>query len=150
MWLLFWIGFCIIPALIASNKGRSAAGWFFGSLLISPLLGAIIVACLSPIRPNVERDALASGEMKKCPQCAELVKYEAKICRFCRHEFPMTNQAAIPSPPKKYVPINYVPDQCPSCGARQIVILSLDKYYGCQKCGREFEFVESSPKARRT
>ena len=86
MWILLWIAFCIIPALIASNKGRSAAGWFFGSLLLSPLLGAIIVACLPPIRSTVERDALASGEMRKCPQCAELVKREAKICQHCHSE----------------------------------------------------------------
>lgn len=25
---------------------------------------------------------------KKCPKCAELVKAEARICRFCNHEFP--------------------------------------------------------------
>lgn len=24
---------------------------------------------------------------KECPQCAEMVKEKAKICRFCRHEF---------------------------------------------------------------
>jgi rRNA maturation endonuclease Nob1 len=28
-----------------------------------------------------------SPEMKKCPQCAELVKREARVCRFCGHEF---------------------------------------------------------------
>ncbi|TPI30243.1 hypothetical protein FJW07_29585 [Mesorhizobium sp. B3-1-9] len=24
---------------------------------------------------------------KKCPDCAEIVKADARICRFCRHEF---------------------------------------------------------------
>ena len=26
-------------------------------------------------------------EEKECPECAEMVKEKAKICRFCRHEF---------------------------------------------------------------
>jgi RNA polymerase subunit RPABC4/transcription elongation factor Spt4 len=28
--------------------------------------------------------------MKKCPDCAELVKSEARICRYCRHDFVST------------------------------------------------------------
>ena len=31
---------------------------------------------------------------KKCPQCAETVKVDAKICRFCGHEFPEKVAAA--------------------------------------------------------
>ncbi|MCK9309101.1 MAG: hypothetical protein M0P99_02380 [Candidatus Cloacimonetes bacterium] len=33
--------------IIASYKGRSAVGWFFGGLFLG-LLGLIIVACLKP------------------------------------------------------------------------------------------------------
>jgi hypothetical protein len=29
----------------------------------------------------------ADGASKKCPDCAELVQADAKICRFCRHQF---------------------------------------------------------------
>jgi len=29
----------------------------------------------------------ATGSNKTCPQCAEQVKWEAQICRFCRHRF---------------------------------------------------------------
>lgn len=28
-----------------------------------------------------------SADGKKCPQCAELVKSDARICRFCQHKF---------------------------------------------------------------
>jgi hypothetical protein len=31
--------------------------------------------------------AVSSSRTKKCPQCAEDVKADARICRFCRHEF---------------------------------------------------------------
>lgn len=34
---------------------------------------------------------------RKCPQCAELVQMDAKICRFCNFDF-VTNQPA--KPPK--------------------------------------------------
>ena len=37
------------------------------------------------IEDSVEK---AKGEEKKCPMCAESVKYEAKICKHCSHEFP--------------------------------------------------------------
>jgi len=35
---------------------------------------------------NQEKKQVAG--LKKCPQCAEEVKKEALICRFCRYEFP--------------------------------------------------------------
>ena len=34
------------------------------------------------------------GPMKKCPDCAELVQPEARICRFCRFEFVTATQPA--------------------------------------------------------
>jgi hypothetical protein len=84
---LLWILLAIIPAAIASRKGRSGVGWFFISWLISPLFAGIIVACLKPLKENIEMQALSQG-MRKCPFCAELVKAEAKVCRYCQRDLP--------------------------------------------------------------
>jgi RNA polymerase subunit RPABC4/transcription elongation factor Spt4 len=45
-----------------------------------------------PVRPGV----LPSGSEKTCPQCAETVKREAKICRFCGWSFVRSRS---PKPP---------------------------------------------------
>lgn len=39
-------------------------------------------------------DESAAEPVKSCPQCAETVKAAAKICRYCRYEFPEPQQVA--------------------------------------------------------
>lgn len=79
LFIIFWLFLSILVGVFASSKGRSGIGWFFLSLIISPLIGFIIVLVAGP----------PTGSQKKCPKCAEMVKTEAIICRFCQYEFPV-------------------------------------------------------------
>jgi hypothetical protein len=73
--------------------------------------------------PPLPPSLVPSGDMK-CPFCAEIIKREAKICRFCRSELAQDAEEAQrkadkligvfeePLPP--FVPVE---GQCPACGA---------------------------------
>ena len=71
----------LIPAAIAKGKGKSfGLWWLYGTaLFIIALPHALIMK--SNIEA-VERQQLSEG-MKKCPHCAEIVKPDAKVCRYC-------------------------------------------------------------------
>jgi len=77
MWFILWIFLSILVGVFASSKKRSGVGWFLLSLIISPLIAFVIVLVAGP----------SQSSMKKCPKCAEQVKAEATVCRFCRYEF---------------------------------------------------------------
>jgi hypothetical protein len=84
--ILFWIIVPICAAIVAGNKGRSGAGWFFITLLLSP--AAILILLALPAlsaepaarngwssdrweRLGSERPPIAgTADTKVCPQCA--------------------------------------------------------------------------------
>ena len=81
--LISWFVLCGAVGAIASKKGRSAVAGFAISFFLSPLVGLLVVLAMS----SDETEIAAAQGKKKCPQCAEYVQPEARICRFCQHKF---------------------------------------------------------------
>jgi len=97
--LFIWFIFPVLSAIVANSKGRSSFIWFIMGLLLGPF--SLLVALLPPI----ER----TGVTKKCPDCAEIVKREANVCKHCgkRFEIQKVSSDVISSPP--VTPIDMTP-----------------------------------------
>lgn len=71
----------LIPASIASSKGRSFFGWWIYGFFLW-LIALIHSLVIQPVGRAVEEKAIAAGNLK-CPHCAEWIKREARVCRHC-------------------------------------------------------------------
>lgn len=83
----FWIIFSCVAAAIAHNKGNSVAAAVLISILLSPLIGIIVALVQKRNEAVLETQRLQSGASRKCPFCAELIKKEARVCRYCGRDF---------------------------------------------------------------
>lgn len=55
----FMLMLCVGAGIWASNRGRSGVGWFFISLLVSPVIGFMLLAVLKNLAPDANGAASA-------------------------------------------------------------------------------------------
>ena len=97
----------LIPAVVARSKGRGFVGWWlYGTVLLVVALPHAFL--LKPEIKVVERQQLAQG-LKKCPFCAEMIKPDARVCRYCHRDLPepeLESEAAA-EPERSSLPIGW-------------------------------------------
>lgn len=113
-----WIICGAAGSVICENKGRSALEGFLLGLLLGPI-GLIICGVLPKDVTAIEHRALRSGAIRKCPYCAELVRLEARVCRYCGRDIPIGKL-----------------DKVLSTGDGMLI-------YKCRNCQRIYDLAES-------
>jgi hypothetical protein len=85
--LLLFVLLSILIGVLASSRGRSGFGWFILSLIFSPILTFLVVLLLDDLKKSNQTaypDDIPNPDTHvTCPDCRELVKNEARKCRFC-------------------------------------------------------------------
>lgn len=150
--VICWLVLCAAVGFYAAGKGRSGVGIFFLSLFLSPLVGLVVALAM---RPDEKKVAAAQG-MKRCPECAEFVQPEAKICRFCQHKFTEEEQVAAEAAQLAAANIPPVPP-CPKCGSVSTFVSwektrasrwwkeAQTRFLRCRKCKEKWQQGDSEP-----
>src|SRR4051812_342433 len=75
-WFVIWAGINFLIGYTIGKPKNQAASSGFICILLGPI-GWII-------------SALAKGDLQRCPHCAEEVRGDARVCRFCHRDLPNT------------------------------------------------------------
>lgn len=111
------------------------------------IISGVLLLIFSAFRSNKEQAEQASSEassgLRACPFCAESIKKEAKICRFCQRDVPALEDAPKPVIEK---PIEETGPEgtCPGCSKN--ILLSSKECKFCKASFDEYSSWKIAPK----
>ena len=67
----------------ARKGGKPGKGFLIGGLL--GVIGVLILVLAIPKQAEIDSAARSQG-LTPCPHCGELIKYQARVCRYCERD----------------------------------------------------------------
>jgi len=129
--LIFLAGLVYLAHIIATyaqKRGLSYGAIFVLGLITSPIIQYIVVLIMESNVRKDRKEPVSYSNTRKCPFCAEEIKEEAVICRFCNRDVP-TYIEPIEMPATEPETSEIYPFECDRCGIRY-----QDEATGCPEC----------------
>lgn len=78
-----WVVLAIAVGVVAAHRGRNWFLWMLFGLFLSPIIAILLLL----VSKDLNKTELAGMPTPRthvtCPDCAELVRREAKVCKHC-------------------------------------------------------------------
>ena len=93
--LLYSIAFGTVTSISAKSKNRDQITWFIVGFFLGVF--GLIASLLVEKAPKEDIESSEPSRKKKCPDCAEEIILQARVCRYCGRKFDESEIASVTS-----------------------------------------------------